>query len=127
MRILVVEPNKQPFEVEIQNTLKSMQSIVGVYIEFYGIGSSMTIVCNEEGKLLGLEGNRRVGNDIIAGTFFVVGQDEAFDLKSLTDKQIELCMEKFQHTEDIDAYDVLKSIIINVIPMDDFEEDEYEI
>lgn len=127
MRILVVEPHKQPFEVEIENNLKSMQNIVGGYIEFYGISHDMTIVCNEEGKLLGLEGNRRVGNEIIAGTFFIVGQNEDLDSISLTDEQIKSCKARFQNPEEIDDSEVEQSISIKFVSMDNFEDDEYEI
>ncbi|WP_267459201.1 DUF6103 family protein [Caproicibacter fermentans] len=31
----------------------------------------VTLVCNEEAKLIGMEGNRSLGNDIIAGTFLL--------------------------------------------------------
>ncbi len=40
--------------------------MVGGYIEVLPL-SDVCLVCNEDGKLLGLEGNRRLGNDIIVG------------------------------------------------------------
>lgn len=33
------------------------------------------VVCNEEAKLMDLEANRKIGSDIIAGTFFIAGDD----------------------------------------------------
>ena len=33
IRILIVEPNKEPYQKKIQNTLKDLQNIVNGYIE----------------------------------------------------------------------------------------------
>ena len=59
--------------------------------------SSVTvcIICNEEGKLLGLEGNRRLGGDIIAGVFYVVGEDKRGNFTSLTQAQMEYYTKRF--------------------------------
>ena len=80
MRILVVEPGKQPEEREIDGSLESMQQIVGGLIQaIYPFDDTVALICNDEGKLLGLPLNRPLfdedGNlyDIIAGTFFVAG------------------------------------------------------
>ena len=44
--------------------------------------------CNEEGKLIGMEGNRRIGDgsSIIAGPFFICGTTEE-DFRGLTDNE----------------------------------------
>ena len=78
MTVLKVEPGKPPEEVTIPNTLKAMQEMVGGYIEVVYL-DDICLVCNEEGKLMGLEGNRRVGGDIIAGTFFLAGDNREGD------------------------------------------------
>ena len=65
--VLKVEPGKAPEEVTIPNTLEAMQQMVGGLIEIVYL-DGVCLVCNEEGKLMGLEGNRRVGRDIISGT-----------------------------------------------------------
>ena len=70
--VLKVEPGKEPEEVTIPNTLEAMQEMVGGFIEIVYL-DGVCLVCNEEGKLMGLEGNRRVGRDIISGTFFRQG------------------------------------------------------
>ena len=70
--VLKVEPGKSPETVTMPNTLDAMQKMVGGYIEVLPL-SDVCLVCNEDGKLLGLEGNRRLGNDIIVGTFFLAG------------------------------------------------------
>ena len=94
IRVLMVEPGKYPREVTIGNDLDSLQKAVSIdcerqgLIEIIGIEKGVCILCNEEGKLLGLEGNRRLGDDIITGVFYVVGENRRGDLISLMDAQI---------------------------------------
>ena len=59
MRILVVEPIRVPYEKEIDSDLKSMQAVVDGYIQaIYPFEDPVAIICNEEGKLRNMEGNR---------------------------------------------------------------------
>ena len=105
IRVLMVEPGKYPREVTIGNDLDSLEKAVSIgcnrqgLIEIVGIGNGVCILCNEEGKLLGLEGNRRLGDDIITGVFYVVGENRRGDLISLTDAQIEKYSKRFWHPE----------------------------
>ena len=69
IRVLKVAPGKAPEAVAIPNTLEAMQQMVGGYIEVIPL-EDVCLVCNEEGKLMGLPGSRRLGDDIIAGTFW---------------------------------------------------------
>lgn len=78
LSVLLVEPGKRPEIIEIHDTLKAMQNIVGGDIEVYEpFDDEIAIVCNEEGKVKGLPLNRAIYSDrgelvdIIAGTFFV--------------------------------------------------------
>lgn len=80
MRILVVEPEKQPKVQEIESKLTAMQMTVGVYIEtIYPWRDEVALVCNDAGKIMGLPLNRPLFNDdselidFIAGTFFICG------------------------------------------------------
>lgn len=88
MLVLKVEPNKLPYEKYIINDLKAMQSEVNGLIEMIDIDDHICIVCNEEGKILDLELNRVVGNDIIAGNFFVVRFNDDGDTISLSKEEI---------------------------------------
>ena len=90
MRVLIVEPRRNPRRANIQHTLKEMQEIVGGYIEIIRpFDDPVALVCDEEGKLKGYELNRAiVGKDIIAGTFFLAGIDED-DLTDLSDELAE--------------------------------------
>jgi len=92
MKVLVVEPLKECYTKEI-NGLEEMQALVGGYIQaVYPFEELVAVVCNEEGKNLGLPFNRPLLDehglpyDIICGTFFVAGLG-AEDFVSLTDEQ----------------------------------------
>lgn len=52
MRVLIIEPRKCPHVAEIDGSLKSMQEIVGGYIEVIcPFADKVAIVCDEESKL----------------------------------------------------------------------------
>lgn len=89
LKVVMVEPHKAPYVTEIEDELSALQRAVGGYIEVVGNGDGTLVVCNEEGKLEGLEGNRRIhdGMSIIAGTFFVVGEDGE-NFRSLTESEV---------------------------------------
>ncbi|MFZ5944277.1 MAG: DUF3846 domain-containing protein [Bacillota bacterium] len=76
-----------------------MQKAVGGYIETVYLDDYVVLVCYEEGKLIGLPGNRSLGNDIIAGTFFLVGSNDDGDFVSLTEDKIRQYSDRFQKTE----------------------------
>lgn len=73
IKCLVVEPGKRPTVQVIDNTLEAKQQLVGGLIEVVSLSDTAELICNEEGKLIGLPANRIVGEDVIAGTFLVVG------------------------------------------------------
>lgn len=100
MKILIVEPLKPPYESDVPNTLASLQNIVGGTIQaLYPYPDTVALICNDEGKLLGLPLNRRIEDyDIIAGTFCVVGLS-ADNFKSLSPALMSKYREKFSVTE----------------------------
>lgn len=78
MKVLVIECGKQPTVKEIDNTLAAMQQVVDGYIQMiFPRRNDVALICNEEGKLMGLLLNRPLfddeGNlvDLIVGTFFL--------------------------------------------------------
>lgn len=105
MRVLMIEPDKIPYETEIDGSLESMQTVVGGNIEaYYPYADLVAIVCNDEGKINGLPLNRAIYgddgqmNDIIAGAFFITGLSE----ESFADLPAELMnkyLEMFKHSE----------------------------
>lgn len=105
LRILMVEPQKAPYEASVPHELTAMQQAVGGLIEVVRNGDGTLIICNEEGKLLGMEGNRRIPGDVLAGPFFVVG-DAGETFRSLTEEELERYRERFAEIEDISPQEV---------------------
>ena len=105
LRILMVEPQKAPYEASVPHELTAMQQTVGGLIEVVRNGDGTLLVCNEEGKLLGMEGNRRIPGDVLAGPFFVVG-DAGETFRSLTEEELERYRERFAEIEDISPQEV---------------------
>lgn len=79
--VLVVRPMQEPFVKEIENSLRPMQEEVKGNIEvIYPYDDPVALVCNDEGKLMGMSLNRALRMDgriydIISGTFLVVAID----------------------------------------------------
>lgn len=107
MQIVYVEPHRAPYVSEIEYDISAEQRAVGGLIEIIGNGDGTLLVCNDEGRLLGLEGNRRIrdGNSIIAGPFFIVG-DGGEDFRSLTESEVTRYMDRFKEIEDISQDEV---------------------
>lgn len=103
MKILVVEEGKLPVVREIDGSLESMQRIVGGLIQaVYPFEEPVALVCNEEGKLLGLPMNRQLKEtgDIIHGTFFLcAAPPDGERFASLSDEQIERYTRRFHFPE----------------------------
>jgi hypothetical protein len=105
MTVLVVEPRKEPYLKEIDPGLHSLQAEVGGAIAAsYPFSDPVGLVCNDEGKLIGLELNRSLrdeeGNlyDIMAGTFLVVSLGEE-DFTSPPTELAQKYMEHFKQPE----------------------------
>jgi hypothetical protein len=107
MKVVYVEPNKIAEIVKIDSGLKSMQKAVGGYIEaVYPFADPVAIICNEEGKINGLELNRGFADDkgdlyeIIAGTFFVcLARPDSEDFEGLPDELASKYLEMFKCPE----------------------------
>lgn len=95
IRILLIEPGKDPREENIEHSLSTFQNIVGGYIEALEFGE-VILICNEEGKILNLPFNRDLGCDVIFGNIILVGSNKLGDFISLTDNQIEKYKKKFE-------------------------------
>ena len=89
IKVLYKRVGREPEVVEMENTLQSMQSMVGGFIEVIPYDNH-ELVCNEEGKIMGLYPNVGFDYDVINGNFFIANDDyETGDFASLTDKNIE--------------------------------------
>ena len=106
MRIIMVEPERSPYEMELEDSLGAMQRCVGGTIEavYEPGGRDAALICNDEGKLLGLPLNRALRDednsvyDIVAGTFFVCDCSTE-NFKSLNEEQLKRYTEKYKRPE----------------------------
>ena len=107
IQVLIVEPGKPPRQSKIKQHLTSMQNVVGGTIQvLYPFEEPVALICNDEGKLLGLPANRALrdseGNlyDIVCGTFFLCGSPpDKENFSSLTAEQRKRYQQKFLHPE----------------------------
>lgn len=107
LRIVMVEPHRAPYVSYIPNTLEASQRAVGGLIEHVYNPDGTICVVNEEGKLYGMEGNRRIAGDVIVGDFFVVGDDEeSGEYCSLTDDECDRYLARFAEPEDISEEEI---------------------
>ena len=107
MQVVIVEPEKKPFVQNIDDTLTSMQQIVGGTIQaVYPFEEPVALICNDEGKLLNLPLNRALRDsngaiyDIVAGPFFLCAAPVDSDrFECLTDEQVQIYLERFATPE----------------------------
>lgn len=110
IKVLLIEPGKYPKMVEIHDSLRDMQNLVGGYIEEYSpFDDDVAIVCNDEGKIKGLPLNRAIYDqengellDVIAGSFFLVSAPyETDSFQSLSPEQEMKYSKMFRYPERI--------------------------
>ena len=112
IKVLMFEPGKHPKATILQNDLDSLQKAVSIGAEYQGLieivplGNGDCILCNEEGKLIGLDGNRRVGRDIIVGVFYIMSEDREGDLISLSEKKIQYYQKLFWEPQTFDRKEI---------------------
>ncbi len=118
-RVLFVTPHHTPVEIRIGDDLKSMQRAVGGFIEMICPfeDESAILVCNEEGKLNGMEGNRRLEGDVITGPFFIIRDDGEGGTTDLTDEQVEKYSRRFAEPEDISPEEIEENTGFTFISM----------
>ncbi len=75
IRVLYKRPGKSLVEVEIPNELEWIQGAVEGYFEHVQISDDIAMLCNEEGKLHGMDENFPLMGDLIVGPVLFVGVD----------------------------------------------------
>jgi len=109
IRAVLVKPGEEPEVIEFEHTLEEMQRLVGggLIQSIYPFDDDVALICNDEGKLMGMSPNRALydlrGNiyDIIAGDFFICRAPVDSDtFTSLTEEQIDRYLEHFRYPEE---------------------------
>ena len=118
IEVLKISPQKPAEIVKIENTLRGLQAAVSVEAPYVGLIEiiqpdneedwKICLLCNEEGKILNLPPNRRVGDDIICGTFYITSQDRFGNLASLNEEQKQKYLKRFAEPEFIDPAELDK-------------------
>lgn len=103
MKVLIITTKGEYEEREIENNLKTLQDIVGGYIEYVDISQDgLQMIVNEEGKLMDLEYNlgatllfntTHLYNDMILGNAIIVNTDDEGENKSITKEDIDTVKE----------------------------------
>ena len=124
INVLLVQPMKEPEMISIDDSLESMQKIVGGNIEEYmPFEDDVALICNEEGKMRGMQLNRAIFSeesgslqDVIAGDFFIAyAPIESENFLSLPDDLAKKYKEKFNRTEQfVMMNDGIK--VVNIMP-----------
>lgn len=115
IRVLVVEPMKEPKVEYIENTLDDMQRVVGGLIEEIDLNDNTVLVCNEEGKLMNYRQTDMLAEMLLLALFFIAGDDGSEDLVSLTDEQVNEYKERFHELEEIEQQEVFEKIEITIM------------
>ena len=95
MKILIIEPNKQPYTERIWNDLESLRKKIGQEIEVIEY-NKVLIVYNARGLADNMPINRYIDELAIRGTFVITGNNtKEVDFVSLKDEEIEKYTEMF--------------------------------
>ena len=88
MRVMSKEPGKGWKIAEIENTLEALQRGVGGKLEAVTLVSDACVLCNEEGRLLGMPYNTTICGVSFVGPLLIVGI-AGEDFAGLTEQQVD--------------------------------------
>lgn len=109
-RMLMVEPHKPPYEVTVPDDFRAIQQCVSGTFECVSpFEDEAFLYCNDEAKLNGMEGNRKINGDIIAGVFMIARDDGHGGTADLTDEQVAKYSEQFKADESYTPEEVADS------------------
>jgi len=75
MKIIYKAPGQHPREMVVPNELKTLQDLVGGYIETITIDEETVMIVNEEGALRGMPFNVEAWGIPVVGPLIVCGRD----------------------------------------------------
>ena len=75
IKVIAKRPDEKGHVTWMSNNLKAFQTAVDGYIEVVHVAHGLVVICNEEGRLRGLEPNCRFAGVDFVGTIVVAGED----------------------------------------------------
>ena len=73
IKVFTKRPDGIPRSVWVTNSLKNLQNAVGGYIEAVTLTADMVVICNEEGRILGLPHNCEICGVDFCGDIIIAG------------------------------------------------------
>jgi hypothetical protein len=87
LKVIYCEVGSSPRVITVKDNLLAFQKLVGGYIEMIRLTDGIVLICNEDGKSLGLKPNYGMirGNkvDIVVGNFIVCRADKVGNLSDI--------------------------------------------
>ena len=117
IKTLIIEPMEHPKICYLEPTMKAFRDAVNADaikhggVEAKKLEKQVFAVFNKDRFLANLEPNRRIGDDIIAGTMYIVAINENRFPISLTDAQTKKYALRFWSVETFDDIDVAEANI----------------
>ena len=123
LRMLMIQPHRTPIVTYVKDELDDLQRAVSDHCEdalieyTYPFDDDCMVLGNEEAKLNGMEGNRRLGDSIYAGPIFITRDNGVGGLCSLNDEQVIKYSEMFAEPHDISQDEVEADSGFSFIPL----------
>ncbi len=97
MQIIVKPVRRETYMSKVENDLKSLQALVGGYIEIVRLKNGLLLVCNEEGKLNNSYFNFSTQWDQIFGNVFFCRSNDEGDFISVEPEGFDLIQQWLEH------------------------------
>ena len=115
IKCLIVMPGQVPERTTLEVSVTAFNRAVSIGSEYEllavskRIGKRTYILHAYDSVLEDLEPNRKIGDEIVCGVFYIVTVDDAGKPISMTDKQMMKYMMRFYEPEVYSYYDVLEN------------------
>lgn len=99
LKVIICPAEREPYAANVSDSLEALQKIVGGYIKTVTVFTDAVVICNEEGRILGLPENRNFFISGICGDCLICGVDGE-EFASLSEpecgKLLKLCKDRFR-------------------------------
>ncbi len=123
IKVLMIEPRKKPRVAFLNTSVKAFGCAISIGADEPGeigvkkIDTGIYVIYNKGRAFSGLEANRRIGKDILAGVIYIIAVDEAYFPRSLNDDEIKKYTHKFIKKETFTEEDIIKNNLRELFAM----------